>query len=639
MSGDFGYNGKILRIDLTQRRYKEEPLSDELYRLYAGGGLLGTYFLLRETKPHIDPFGADNLLVFTSSVIAGLKGVGLARFSVVSKSPLSGGIGETRCEGPWGSALKASGFDALLVSGRSEHPLYIIIKGGRVEFHDAASLWGRDTAVSTRLIRHQHGELAHVAAIGVAGENLVRFASIVTDNYYQAMRMGMGAVMGSKNLKAIVLVEGSLPDLADPRAFARIDALNRSRISQNDLTRWQKEPPGFSAWIDTITDPGYLSFENFRNGETPDIGPYAKSRFMEFYAGEGDCPGCPNECIKQFDTGTTKGSGGIHQEVSGSLGPNVGLTDLNVLVQANIFCNLQGLDPVSAGFSISFAMECFEKGLLTKIDTGGIDLKFGANEAILPMLQMVVDRIGLGNVLAEGSRRAAEQLGPDTSPFAMHVKSVEMTCFEPRGQTNLGLGFAVAPIGPRYDICEHDWDFDTRSGWTHTLESSRTLGILRRIPMDYLGRDKVRNFKALNNLWSACDALDFCIFASPPTRALTMTDLTEIVRAITGWETSAYELMRWGERRNHLMRVYNLREGFSSADDTLPDRFFTEPIRTRHNSQTRLDRNEFQKVLHTYYEMMGWDERGIPREATLIDYELEWTMESVVSDWEKHPLI
>ena len=278
MSEVYGYNGKILRIDLTRRSYREEELSEEFYRLYAGGGLLGTYFLLRETKSHIDPLGADNLLVFTSSVIAGLKGVGLARFSVISKSPLSGGIGETRCEGPWGAALKASGFDALLVTGRAEQPLYIIIKGGRVEFYDAAALWGKDTAVTTRSIRQHHGEQAHVATIGPAGEKLVRYASVVTDFYYQAMRMGMGAVMGSKNLKAIVLVEGSLPALADPVAFARITALNQSRINDNELTRWQKEPPGFSAWVDTITDPGYLSFENFRSGKTPDIRPFAKDR-------------------------------------------------------------------------------------------------------------------------------------------------------------------------------------------------------------------------------------------------------------------------------------------------------------------------------------------------------------------------
>jgi len=628
MNSDCGYNGKVLHIDLTTQACRQETPAEEFYRLYAGGGLLGTFFLLTETKSNLDPLSPENFLIFTSSVIAGLPAVGLARFSVLSKSPLSGGIGETRCEGPWGSALKASGFDALLIKGKSERPVYVMVENGEVRFQPAQGLWGKDTAETTQELERRHGRDIHVASIGPAGERLVRYASIVTDRFYQAMRMGMGAVMGSKNLKAVVLAGGQLPPAADPKVLEEITTLNRSRLDKNDLTRWQKNPPGFAAWVDTILDPGYLSTENFRSSQAPARQHFSASRFMEFYRGEGDCPGCPNACIKQFEAGGTIGSGGMHQEITGSLGPNVGLTDLDLLVQANTVCNLQGLDPVSAGFSISFAMECFEKGLLTLGDTNGLALRFGSNEVILPMLQQIASRTFLGNVLAEGTRRAAEMIGPESVPYAMQVKSVEMTCFEPRGQTNLALGFATAPIGPRYDICEHDWDFDTRSGWNHTLESSRALGILRRIPMDYLGRDKVRNFKALNNLWSACDALDFCIFASAPTRALTLREMTEVVRAITGWETSSYEFLRWGERRNHLMRAYNLREGFSAADDTLPGRFFMETVPTKHSRATLLDQSKFSEAIRTYYSMMGWSLEGVPLESTLIDYELEWVLDS-----------
>jgi len=472
----------------------------------------------------------------------------------------------------------------------------------------------------------KHGSEVHVAAIGPAGESQVRYASIVADCHYQAMRLGVGAVMGAKRLKAVALVRGGLPPAADPEALAGITTLNVSRLEENDLTRWQKHPPGFAAWVDTITDPGYLSVENFRSGAPPDREAFASRRFLEFYRGEAPCPGCPNDCIKQFEAGGEAGSGGMHQEIAGSLGPNVGLTDLATLVRANRYCNLQGIDPVSAGFSISFAMECFEKGLLTRRDTDGLDVRFGNQEVLLPLLERIATRQSLGRLLGEGTRRAAESLGADAVPLAMQVKSVEMTCFEPRGQTNLALGFATAPIGPRYDICEHDWDFDTRSGWGHTLQNSRTLGILRRIPMDYLGPDKVRNFKVLNNLWSACDALDFCIFASAPTRALTLNEMTAIVGAVTGWETSAYEFLRWGERRNHVMRIYNLREGFSAADDTLPDRFFSESVPTRHSPAASLNREKFHQSIQTYYSMMGWDETGRPRESTLIDFELDWLL-------------
>jgi len=626
MTSPCGYNGRILHVDLTQRAVREESLPDEIYRLYVGGGLLGTYLLLRDTKPGLDPLGSDNLLIFVSSVIAGLKWVGLARFSVVTKSPLSGGIGETRCEGPWGGALKASGYDALIVHGQSAGPVYLLIEGGRASLQPADELWGRDTAFVSDVLEKSYGSQAHVAAIGPAGESKVRYASIVADRHYQAMRLGVGAVMGAKRLKAVALVGGSLPPAADPEALAGITTLNASRLEGNDLTRWQKDPPGFAAWVDTIIDPGYLSVENFRSGTPPDREAFASRHFLEFYRGEAPCPGCPNDCIKQFEVDGEPGSGGMHQEIVGALGPNVGLTDLGILVRANRYCNLQGLDPVSAGFSISFAMECFEKELLNRRDTDGLDLTFGNQGVILPLLEQIVTRKSLGRLLGEGTRRAAESLGAEAVPLAMQVKSVEMTCFEPRGQTNLALGFATAPIGPRYDICEHDWDFDTRSGWSHTLEHSRALGILRRIPSDYLGRDKVRNFKVLNNLWSACDALDFCIFASAPTRALTLNEMTEIVATVTGWETSAYEFLRWGERRNHLMRIYNLREGFSAADDTLPDRFFSESVPTRHSPAASLDREKFHEAIQTYYGMMGWDEVGRPRESTLVDFELDWLL-------------
>jgi aldehyde:ferredoxin oxidoreductase len=205
-----------------------------------------------------------------------------------------------------------------------------------------------------------------------------------------------------------------------------------------------------------------------------------------------------------------------------------------------------------------------------------------------------------------------------------------MVCFEPRTQTNLALGYATAPIGPRYDICEHDWDYDTQVGWDHTLNSSRTVGILERIPMDYLGEEKVRNFKALATLWSGADALDFCIFAIAPTRLLGLRDMAELLGAVTGWNTSAYEIMRFGERRLHLMRVYNLREGLASSDDTLPDRFFDQPIHMPGERWhgLRLERERFQAAIQTYYRMMGWDDAGQPRYETLLDHHLEWVVHS-----------
>jgi aldehyde:ferredoxin oxidoreductase len=268
-------------------------------------------------------------------------------------------------------------------------------------------------------------------------------------------------------------------------------------------------------------------------------------------------------------------------------------------------------------------MECFEKGVLSAEEAEGLDLRFG-NSALLPLLiEKISARKGLGDLLAEGVARAAARIGRGSQRYAMHVKGLELVSFEPRTMTNLALGYAVAPIGPRYDICEHDWDFDVAAGWDHTLELSRTLGILERVPMQQVGPQKVRNYKALNTIWSACDTLDICVFASAPTRALSLEMMSSLVAGVTGWKTSSWELMRLGERRNHLMRLYNLREGLTSVDDTLPDRFFTEPVGHGRLAGAVLDRATFAEAIRTYYLMMGWDEHGVPLKETLVDHHLE----------------
>ncbi len=301
----------------------------------------------------------------------------------------------------------------------------------------------------------------------------------------------------------------------------------------------------------------------------------------------------------------------------------MGLVDLKVLFEANLRCNELGMDPDSLGFTLSMAMECAQEKVYTA-EQVEIDLRFGDGQAMLAAIDLIAYRRGFGAVLAEGAKRAADMIGGGAERFALHVKGLEMVPFEPRTQTNLALGYAVAPIGPRYDICEHDWDFDTRVGWAHTLEHSRTLGILDRIPMEQLSVEKVRNYKALATIWSGADALDFCIFAIAPTRVFSLQEMADMLAAVTGWDTSAYEIMRWGERRLHLMRLYNLGAGLTAADDTLPARFFDEPIHEGDWAGTRLDRARFEEAVRTYYFMMGWDLDGRPRRETLIDHHLEW---------------
>jgi len=387
----------------------------------------------------------------------------------------------------------------------------------------------------------------------------------------------------------------------------------------NDLTRWQLEPPGFSAWVHTHGMDAALCVNNYRESVFAGTDHYRQEEFMRYHRGDGNCPGCPNNCIKLFageKSAAATEARGMHQEIAGALGPNCGIADLGAVMRANVLCNELGLDPTSLGFTLSMAMECVERGTLSE------RLRFGDADAMLEMIEDVAHRRGFGAVLSEGARRASNQIGGEAARYALHVKGLEMVSFEPRTQTNLALGYAVAPVGPRYDICEHDWDFDTTFGWDHTLELSRTIGILKRIPMNYLGADKVRNFKALLTIWSAADVLDFCIFAIAPTRVLTLEEMARMLAAVTGWKTSSYEIMRFGERRLHLMRLYNLREGLTAADGVLPARFFDDPIPAGRWAGTRLDRAEFGAAVRTFYRMMGWDDEGRPREETLIDRHL-----------------
>jgi aldehyde:ferredoxin oxidoreductase len=642
----FGYHGRILRVDLGDGSSRFEDLDEEVYRLYAGGSLLATRLLMTETAPGLDPLGPDALLVFASSVVAGQRAAALPRFSVVARSPLTGGIGETRAEGPFGVALKESGADAIVIRGAAASPVYLLVEDSGVQLLPAAELWGLETGAATERLQATHPG-AHVAVIGPAGERQVRFASIVTDRSFQAPRMGLGAVMGAKRLKAMVLRGGAPVAVADPEGLDSLTRWYDDAQQESPVASWQHRPPGFGAWVEGAPE-GTFAVENYRTSRFPERSGFAADVFLSALAwSEDGCPGCPNDCIKGFvggmanDTARAKArrlrTGGLHQEAAGALGPNLGLLDARVVLALNQRCLELGLDPASLGSVLGFAMECRENGLLPGSPGGrtgqsgldGLDLRFGADGSVLlEAVERIARREGVGDALAEGVARASHQLGAATEGFALHVKGLEMVCFEPRTSTNLALGYATAPIGPRYDIVEHDADYDLQPSWPHALDRSRTLGITRLKPMEQLLPEKVPDFKALSDFWSGLDALLVCPYASAPVRVLTLEGISRLVAMVTGWDTSSYELMRWGARRNQLLRLYDLREGLTAADDTLPDRFFDEPVDAGRFAGVRLDRARFAEMRALYYASMGWDDAGVPTKATRYDHHLEWTLES-----------
>lgn len=619
-----GFHGKILWIDLSAQTSTLETRPEAFFRHYAGGGLLATRLLLERTPAGIDALGPESLLVFASSVLAGHEAAGLPRFTVAAKSPLTGGIGETRCEGSWGTALKQSGADVLVLTGVSAEPVTLVIDEGRVEFRPAGDLWGLTVGEATDRLEAALGTGIQVAAIGPAGENRVRFASIVSARAHQAARLGMGAVMGAKRVKAVVLRGGARPPVALPAVVAELNASFEERVFTNDLSRWQKEPPGFSCWLYLHGADAALSVNNYSRSTIEPMDAFKTEEYVKRYRGFSACPGCANDCIKAIHPlgfpDLDPRASGIHQEVTGTMGPNLGVLDLDRVLRFNNLLNQYGLDPTSTGYVLSFAMELWERGILDAHDPQAA--RFGDADAAERLLFDIIHRRGLGDVLAEGTRRAAREIGGGAERYAMHVKGLELVPFDPRSQANLALGFATAPIGPRYDIVEHDWDFDTTAGWEHSLNLTRTLGVTERVPMNYLGPEKVASFKVLNNLWSGADALGFCLFAVAPVRIFSLPEMARMLAAVTGWETSDYEIVRLGERRNHLMRLYNVREGLTAADDTLPDRFFEEPVSSGPRQGDVLDRGRFQEVVRTWYRMMGWTDAGIPTEETLLEHRL-----------------
>lgn len=616
----YGYNGKILHIDLNDGSFEVEKPEEIFYRKYIGNGIMSAYYLLEKTEADIDALSPENLLMFMSGVANGHESPGLDRFVVSGKSPVTGGIGEARSEGPFAHAIKKTGYDGIIMQGACEEPSIVVIEDGVLTIEPAGDLWGKDTAETTDQLKEMYPD-AYVATIGPAGENLVRFANVISEYSHQASKAGMGAVMGSKNVKAFVVKGGELPEVYDPEALKAEYASFDKRMRDNVLSMWQYDEPGFGVWIHTHGIDASLPVNNYQTSKIDYVDVYEPENFAPYFRGNAETPGCPNRLIKKYAVDEeNKKSGGLHQELLGAMGPNLGLQNIETIIKANVLSNKLGMDPNSLGYTISFAVESAENDLL---DPGSLNLSFNDDLDLLPLIEMIAKREGLGDILAEGSKRAAEEIGEDAEEYSMTVKGSEIPAFEPRTQTNLALGYAVGPTGPRYDICEHDWDYDTKVGWEHALDNTRTLGIIERIPMEYLGKEKVFNYKQLNHIWSGGDAFGISIFHAAPTRVYTLEDMARVISIVTGWETSSYEVMKTGEMRNQIFRLYNNREGVGKTEDTLPNRLFEVAIDSGDKKGVKLDKDLFHEMIVFYYRMMGWDEEGKLTEATLYEFGLQ----------------
>ncbi len=623
-----GYNGKILRVDLTRGTFRVEEPQDIIYRTYLGGGGLASYYLLKELPPGIEPLSPENILIFASSVISGTPIAGMVRFTVAAKSPLTGAYGEAEAGGFWGPELKFSGYDGIIITGKAPEPSYLWIKDGDVEIRSAKKVWGLETGPAQELIREEIGEpRARIALIGPAGENLVRFACVINELKHANGRTGMGAVMGSKNLKAIAVRGTGRLSLFDPEKLKLL-----SRELNEDIRRHQPNKTlrelGTANLIRVLNSQGILPTRNFRTGFLAGAENISGERMAEtiLKSAEG-CYACPVRCKRAVEASdaayrTSPRYGGPEYETLASLGSLLEITDLAAIAKGNELCNRYTLDTISTGVAIGFAMECYEKGILTKADTEGIDFAFGNPEAMLRGIEWIAFRRGrLGNLLADGVKIASEKLKQGSERFALHIKGQELPLHDPRGKTGQALSFAVSPTGADHVRAPHDPPFKEPGMF---LDRVAPLGLLEAVDVREMGARKARNFTYLHFVWSLYESLGVCNFVAGPVWALSLNKLVEVVQAATGWETSLFELIKAGERTVTMARVFNLREGFRRRDDTLPERLFT-PLEGGTLAGKGIDPAGFADLLTLYYEAMGWEPaNGVPTRGKLAELNLYW---------------
>jgi aldehyde:ferredoxin oxidoreductase len=633
----FGSTNQILRVDLTSGDLTIETLEENFYRQYPGAKALAGYYLLKENKAGVDPLGPDNTLVLASGVITGGP-LGVAtRFTAAARSPLTGGYGETEAGGYWGPELKFAGFEAILIKGKSPKPVYLWIKDGQAEIRSAEHLWGRAPHEVQETIRAQENDQrVRVLQIGEGGENLVRYACLTNELRHFNGRTGMGAVMGSKNLKAVaVRGSGRYDDLAfDP---ARLKTVGRAlaKSSREHPLAFAMHDKGTPGVVDPLNAAGILPTRNFRQGAFDGIAGIGYEAFSsQVLIGHHTCYACPIACKQTVEVNdryqVSSTYGGPEYETIGSFGSVCGVDDIQAVAKANELCNTYTLDTISTGVTIAFAMECFEKGLIGLEDTGGIDLRFGNADAMLQMIDLIAHRKGFGDLLAEGSLRAAQKIGNGALQFAMQVKGQELPMHDPRGKVGVGLGYAISDTGADHVTAVHDTAITSEDAIA--FKGARDLGIKEAIPARELSPRKAAQYALFENWVSFGKVAGFCYFGPVPRCFVQVDEVLEVMQAATGWDFTLEEALRTGERATNLARIFNVREGLRRADDTLPERLFG-PLENGTLEGEKIDRQDFEQTMTYLYKEKGWDpETAAPTRDCLMQLGLEWAADLIGAD-------
>ncbi|MBU1225976.1 MAG: aldehyde ferredoxin oxidoreductase family protein [Actinobacteria bacterium] len=649
----YGYAGKILHVDLTTHQIAVEEPSEEFYRTYVGGSALGLYYLFKHTPAGADPLGPENTLTLALSGVTGAAIAGQSRCTAVAKSPLTGGAGDSQAGGFWPAELKFAGFDAVVIRGASPEPVYLWIHQGEAELRLAAHLWGKRTRQVDRMLQEELDDTrVQIAQIGPAGEKQVRFAAIMNMANRAHGRTGMGAVMGSKNLKAIVVRGGKKKlDLADPEGLRAIMQASLVGVREDEdivgLAQY-----GTIDILESQSAVGGLPTRNWTSGAMPEAraaaisGPRLFDEFLrgaaegtQMKTGRDTCFSCAIRCKRVVESEwegrpIDPASGGPEYETTSVFGSYCDIDDLGAVSYANQLCNEYGVDTIAAGATMAFAIECFERGVITAKDTGGIELAWGDAPAMIRMLEATLEREGFGDVLAEGSARAAASIGNGAGAYAMTVKGTELPAHMPHVKRSLALVYAVNPFGADHQSSEHDPGYEPETIETSPDKYGRrmaSLGLTEPQDPMVLNRQKVEFALRTQYAYSAMDTVNVCQFVyGPAWELMGMEELAGVVTAVTGVQTTVDGLQEIGARRLNMLRAFNAREGLTRESDTLPRRLFDEPLQGGMSDGVSIDEAELAAALDEYHRMAGWDlDTGSPTRETLEGLGLAWIADEI----------
>ncbi len=600
-----GYGGSILRVNLSTGKISKEPTPADLARDYIGGRGFGAYLLYKEVPKGADPLGPENKIIISSGPLSGLMIPGAGKCDWTTKSPLTGGYSSSSLGGLFTAEMKYAGIDSLIIEGVSSKPVYLFIDDNKVELRDASHMWGRGTISLEKELKEKLGEEFQIAVIGPGGENLVSYACVNHDIGRQAGRGGVGAVMGSKKLKAIAIHGTKSIPVADLDGYrkAGMDLFKACKDAEG-LKPWQSYGTTIvTSWCDEV---GALPTRNFSAGSFEQgKGIYGTTMREQIVITDKGCFACPSPCGKYSKMNRYNSYvEGPEYESIGLLGSNLGIGDIQDVAQANLLCDELGIDSISAGNAIGWAMECYEKGIFTKEDTGGLELKFGNVQAVFTLVEQIARKQGLGDLLSEGVKRAAKKVGKGTEKFAIHVKGMEQSAYATHNATAMLLAYMTCDVGAHHN---RSWAI------TYDLQVGRELVV----------PEKVARIIWLQNFCPMFDVLGSC--------RLQWVELSidrdlycPALEAITGIPRTWEDLEKTGERIWNLTRLFWAREneGFGREWDLPAPRFYEDPPKTGATAGQITKFEDVQKLLDMYYEQRGWDSNGIPTTEKLSELHL-----------------